>query len=374
MRPLTQFALVVCALTGLAALPCTSRGDEIPREYRETVRKGLEWLVKIQHRDGHWEGIGGDYQVPMTAMCGMALLGEGSTMREGKYRDNIRRAVDWLMDRAQPNGLIGEATSASLGGRYMYGHGFAILFLSSNVGEEDNVRRRSRLVKILEKACKYTRDAQTSRGGWGYTSAKDSGMSGYGKDWDEGSVTATQMQALRAARNAGIIVPEDAIRDAIRYLQKSTTAEGGVIYSLANGGNDVRPALTAAAICCGFSAGEYKGEYVKKWLKFCRNRLIMPDKGRMQFHEYTHYYYGQVIYVLGDDRYKKMFPDAKADEVLTWTKYRKVMFASLKASQSADGSWSEDNWAARSVGPVYVTACYLTLLQLDKGNLPIYMR
>ena len=34
----------------------------------------------------------------MTALAGMALLMEGSTLREGKYSDNIRKAVDWLMD------------------------------------------------------------------------------------------------------------------------------------------------------------------------------------------------------------------------------------------------------------------------------------
>jgi hypothetical protein len=367
MRRITPVVLLG-ALMGLTVQPAASRGEEIPREYRETVRKGLEWLARNQFKDGHWEGNNGQYAVSMTSLCGMALLCEGSTIREGRYRDNIRRAADWLMDRAQPNGLIGAPGRMSEGGRYMYGHGFGVLFLACVVGEEENVQRREKLVRILEKACKYTRHAQTRRGGWGYLSAKD------GDDFDEGSVTITQMQALRAARNAGVIVPGDAIRDAIRYLQKSTTPEGGVIYSLTYGGNDVRPALTAAAVCCGFSAGEYQGGGVKKWLKFCRDRLTMPDKGRMAHHEYTHYYYAQVIYVLGEDRYKKLFPDAKSDEILTWSKYRKALFDDLKRTQSPDGSWSDDNWTARMVGPIYVTACYLTCLQLDKGILPIYQR
>ena len=90
--------------------------------------------------------------------------------------------------------------------------------------------------------------------------------------------------------------------------------------------------------------------------------------------EYTHYYYAQVVYILGEDGYKKMFPDAKSDELLTWKKYRKAVFDEFKRSQSADGSWSADSWTARMVGPVYVTACYLTILQLDKAALPIYQR
>jgi hypothetical protein len=371
MRSLSLAALAGGALLVLLAAPANSRGEEIPKEYRETVRKGLEWVAKTQFKDGHWEGTGGQYAISMTALGGMALLCEGSTIREGKYRDNIRRACNFLMEKQQTNGLIGVPSSPSEGGRYMYGHGFAVMFLACIVGEEENARRRAKLVKILEKACKYSRDAQTDRGGWGYISAKD------GSNFDEGSVTITQMQGLRAARNAGIIVPNEAITKGIKYLSDSTDPDGGVQYSLAFGGGGRgagRPALTAAAICCGFSAGEYKGDLVKKWIKFCQLRLTMPGGARMGHDEYTHYYYAQVVYVLGDDRYKKMFPDAKADEVLKWSKYRKTLFDEFKRTQSADGSWSADSWTARMVGPIYVTACYLTIMQLDKAALPIYQR
>jgi hypothetical protein len=374
MRHLTSAVVFGCALLGAAIQPAC-RGDEIPREYRDVINKGLEWLAKHQHSDGHWEGKDGEYQVPMTALAGMALLCEGSTMREGKYRDNIKRAVSWLLDRQQPNGLIGVPGGKGLAGRYMYGHGFAILFLACNVGEEDGPRRRAQLTAALEKACKYCRDAQTFRGGWGYVSAKDSGMSGFGKDFDEGSVTVTQMQALRAARNAGIIVPKTAIDEGLKYLQKSTTPQGGVIYSLALGGQDPRPALTAAAVCCGFSAGEYNSELAKKWVAFCKDHLSTPGDGKRMGHdEYTHYYWAQCVYVMGDDRYGKMFPKERKDDWVTWTKYRKALFDQLKRTQSMDGSWSEDSWTSRLVGPVYVTASYLTVLQLDKGALPIYQR
>ena len=94
----------------------------------------------------------------------------------------------------------------------------------------------------------------------------------------------------------------------------------------------------------------------------------------MNHDEYTHYYWAQVMYVLGDDRYKKLFPSARSDEVLTWSKYRKAAFDEFKRTQSSDGSWSADSWTARMVGPVYVTACYLTIMQLDKAALPIYQR
>jgi hypothetical protein len=345
------------------------RAEEIPAEYRPAIKKGLEWLAKAQHRDGHWEGVNGQYQVSMTALGGMAFLCEGSTIREGKYRDNIRRAATWLMDRVQSNGLIGNPAIQGEGGRYMYGHGFSVLFLSCVVGEEENAARRRKLVDVLERACKYTYEAQTNRGGWGYVSAKD------GSNFDEGSVTITQVQGLRAARNAGIVVPGDCIKNAVKYLKDSTTDSGGVQYSLAFGGgrSEGRPALTAAAIACGFNAGDYDSAEVKKWFKYCRNMLPTPGDGRRMGHdEYTFYYYSQAVYVLGEDRWLKMFPGDK--EPVTWKKYRKGLFDEIVKQQSRDGSWSAETWTARMVGPVYVTACYLTILQLDKAALPIYQR
>jgi hypothetical protein len=372
MRSLSQRCLLAGGLAlALLAGPTAARGEEIPKEYQATIKKGLTWLAKEQFKDGHWEGINGQYIIPSTALAGMAFLCEGSTIREGKYRDNIRRAVNYLMDRVQPNGMIGNPADPAESGRYMYGHGFGLMFLSCVVGEEENVQRREKLVRLLEKACKFTRDAQTNRGGWGYVSAKD------GSNFDEGSVTVTQVQGLRAARNAGIVVPTNAIKDAQKYLQDSTDNNGGVRYSLAYGAGfgGGRPALTAAAVACGFGFGEYKSDMVKKWLKFCQLQLGMPGDGRRVGHdEYTHYYYCQVVYVLGDDRYKKLFPDAKSDEMLTWSKYRKAVFDEFKRSQSADGSWTTNNWTARSVGGVYVTACFLTMMQLDKAALPIYQR
>src|SRR5690348_16514567 len=80
-----------------------ARAEDIPAKYREVIRKGLEYIAGQQMRDGHWEGNGGAYPTTITALCGMTLLMEGSTMREGKYAERIRKTVDWLMDRSQRN-------------------------------------------------------------------------------------------------------------------------------------------------------------------------------------------------------------------------------------------------------------------------------
>jgi hypothetical protein len=357
---------VACSLCAVGWAPGQARAEELEPKIKDAVNKGLDWLAKQQHRDGHWEAAGGQYAPAMTGVSGMALLMEGSTIREGKYANNIQRAVNWFMARSQPNGLLCNPGGAEAG-RYMYGHGFGLLFLATVYGEEEDDTRRRKLEEILTRAVQFTGKAQTNRGGWGYVSAADGG------NFDEGSVTITQMQAVRAARNAGIVVPKEIIDKGIKYLKDSTNGQGGVIYSLAGGGGgDGRPALTAAAISCGFSAGEYNSELVKRWFKFCQTHIPITTGGgfnRFGHDEYTHYYYSQAMYILGDEGWAKLFSGAKESDSLTWSKYRKATFDNLLRSQGSDGSWNGGH-----VGPVFITAVHLSMLQLDKATLPIYQR
>ena len=351
--------------TVLAFIGQPACAEEIPKEYRDCIRKGLKYLVDTQNRDGHWEAFGSQYPITMTAVSGMAFLMEGSTIKEGKYSKQIRLATDWLMSRAVPSGQIGNPMIPGEAGRYMYGHGFAILFLSSVYGEEEESDRRRKLEEILTKAVLFTGKAQTKRGGWGYVSAADGG------DFDEGSVTVTQMQAVRAARNAGISVPKEIIEKGVKYLKDSTVG-GGVIYSLAGGGGGAGShALTAAAIACGFSAGEYDNPTVKEWIKFCQGHLGGATGGinRIGHDEYTHYYFSQSVYFLGEEGYKKLFPSSRESERLIWSKYRKDSYSNIKSAQNADGSWT-----GSQVGPAFATPIYLCILQLDNNVLPIYQR
>ncbi len=166
-------------------------------------------------------------------------------------------------------------------------------------------------------------------------------------------------------------MPKSIIDKATKYLKDSTTPRGGVIYSLAHGQpapGAERPPLTAAAIACAFSAGEYHSDLAKKWIEYCKT-AIPVGRGRVGHDEYMHYYYAQAMYILGEDGYAKLFPRAPKDEQLTWSKYKAAMFEHIVSTQNRDGSWS-----GGYIGPVFTTATYLTILQLENGNLPIYQR
>src|SRR5438132_14251358 len=128
--------LVLIPILAAAVTPSSGRADALVPKYRDVVHKGLEYVAKQQQRDGHWEGNGGAYPTTITSLCGMALLMDGSTMREGKYADKIRKTADWLMERSQRNGMLGNPNNPTESVRYMYGHGYGLLFLSQVYGAE----------------------------------------------------------------------------------------------------------------------------------------------------------------------------------------------------------------------------------------------
>jgi len=365
-----------------APVPAQEKKDDLKKRVEESVDKGLEYLKKTQAQDGHWEAQGGQYPTTMTALAGMCFLMEGSTLKEGKYSDQIKKAVEWFLapNRQQANGLLGDVRNPTESSRYMYGQGFGTMFLASAYGEEEDKDQREKLEKCLKRAVEFIGKAQTLKkyrrpegkevdvGGWGYVSAAD------GNNFDEGSVTITALQGLRAARNAGIQVPKETIQKATDYLEACTTPDGGVIYSWAGGNGQAmkgqgRPPITAAAVACSFSAGQYKGELAKRWIKFCRENIPIA-KGRIAHDEYQSYYYSQFVYVLGDDRYGQMFDKEPKDTWLTWSKYKEVMFPYIMDQQDK----TTGGWTTGYIGPVFSTSVNLTILQLEKGILPIYQR
>jgi len=316
---------------------------------RKIVDEGLDWLAYNQHKLGHWTAQG-RYPTAMTALAGMAMLSEGSTATQGKYADNIRRAVDYLVRQSRPNGLIGDPIRDD---RYTYGHGFSMLFLSQVLGDEEDEDRRTELVDVLTRAVQFTGQAQTQAGGWGYVSAKDGG------GFDEGSTTITQVQGLRGCRNAGIPVPKEIIDKAVQYIKNCTTAEGGVQYSSKGGGG--RPAITAAAIACLFNAGQYDDDFVPRMIKYCDQNLGSDNRSSYGHWHYAHFYYAQVQYREGGER---------------WERYRNEIRAKLlrEATEVKIGDKTGAEWTQGYIGPVYTTALNLIILQLDNATMPIYQR
>ena len=262
------------ALQSLAAAGATfALGSSLPRpaqaakkdpKWEASIEKGLKWVAKSQSSIGHWTATPAGYPTAMTALAGTALISSGSTTTQGPYAKNVRKAVDYLLSKLRNNGLIGDPMN--LDNRYTYGHGFAMLFLSQILGEEEDKERREELVEALTKATDFSCKAQAPSGGWGYVSTKDQ------PNFDEGSTTITQVQGLRGCRNAGIVVPGEAIDKAKEYIYGCKNADGGISYSSRNRGSS-RPAITAAALASLYNAGDYDSKHVPEMLDYCKKNL-----------------------------------------------------------------------------------------------------
>ena len=55
-------------------------------------------------------------------------------------------------------------------------------------------------------------------------------------------------------------------------------------------------------------------------------------------------------------------------EEAEWAPFRDRLYDKIISEQSANGSW------VGNIGPIYVSACNLIILQLDQAYLPIYQR
>lgn len=346
------FALAARSVHGPAA------GDEdfpkpgsLPEKYQDTVQKGLAYLARNQFPDGHWEGDGGNHPVAMTGLAGLAFLmdGEGPRYRRtprqlnAKHEGALRRAADWLMDKchAGRDGLLysGHASETS---RYMEGHGLATLFLAGVFAcEDDDPARHEKLGRTLERAVKFIAKSQSSQGGWHHTSKIE------GHDFDTIPASVIQVQALQAAANAGIALPGDIINDGQQYLTTS-------LDKIAD--KDRKPAEMAAVFACRLSSGFYPDK-PNDWptgIRVGRDINLARD-------ELTHFYFAQAYFQASQDGHKA-----------GWSDYFAATFDHLQNSQNKDGSWPGAEGI--SAGPVYATAVWCTVLQLERSCYPSMRR
>ena len=315
----------------------------ITPETLKAVRSGLDFLARTQASNGAWRE-GESYPVAVTSLAGMAFLAHGDTPSRGRYAPQLRATAGFLSKCSTRSGLI--TGSGQELGRPMHGHGFALLFLSSTYGMVKKETLRVQMKKVIDNGVSLTARGQSRYGGWTY-------VPGSG---DEGSVTVTQVQALRAAHNAGFTVPPATIEEAVRYIERCSTPQGGISYSLGSGGGP-RLAISAAAVATLYNAGEYDAPVAERCLEYVWGQFNGKSgwsKGGGHDY-YSHLYASQAFYMAGDKYWDEYFP-AVRDQL-------------LKMQAEGEGSWNGDG-----IGKTYGTAIALIILQLPYKYLPVYQR
>lgn len=312
--------------------------DLITPQTQHAIDQGLQFLADQQHEDGSFGSGGYSRNVAVCSLCGMAFMAAGSTPGRGPYGMEVQNCLDFILSHCQDSGFIVVPGTSSHGP--MYGHGFATLFLAETYG----MTMRSDVREKLAKAVDLIVQTQNAEGGWRYQPQR--------RDADI-SVTICQVMALRAARNAGIYVPNDTIDRCIDYVKRSQNADGGFMYMLQQGGQSAFP-RSAAGVVALYSSGIYEGAEIDKGLDYLMS--YMPQGGafaRESHYFYGHYYAVQAMWHAGGD---------------FWEKWYQAIRDELVVRQRKDGAWMD------SICPEYGTAMACIILQMPNNYLPIFQR
>jgi hypothetical protein len=118
-----------------------------------------------------------------------------------------------------------------------------------------------------------------------------------------------QLVALNSARQAGILVPDETINRAIRYVQMCRQAASGGFSYMAGRGNPGF-ARSAAAIVSLQMCGRHDSEEVTGGIKYLKDQGD-PIFQRTTHWEYGHYYAAIGMYMSGKDDFRRWWPKAR---------------------------------------------------------------
>lgn len=319
------------ALLSLSLLPLRGqellqrRTDIIPAQAELVYEKGMQFLAKSQTDEGNWsDGNGGDPGV--VGLCVMAFLAHGEDPVNGPYSNHVRKGVEYIIKQQNDaNGYIGNS---------MYNHAFATTALAEAYGMIPDPK----IAPALEKAVKLILSAQERNnfGGWRYT--PDS------RDADT-TVSGCQMVALFAARNAGLEVPDKAIKKGLAYLTNNRSAEGSFGYTSGSGG---KPTLTAIGVMCLSIAKQKDSKGFENSVNYLKKNLDYRDR---HYPYYFEYYMSQALF--------------HADET-AWNEWNQKNIRYMSTIQNSDGSFPGNH------GSAFSTSGALLSLALNYRFLPIY--
>lgn len=313
------------AVDVMAQDPIERRRDVVPAMVEIVYEKGMKYLAASQSAEGSWNDSVGE-EPGVVGLCVAAFLAHGEDPIDGRYAENIRRGIDFIIrQQDSSNGYIGSS---------MYNHAFAAKALAEAYGQVDNPSIEPALRKAIDLI--LAAQGRNRSGAWRYTPES--------RDADT-TVTGCQLVTLFAARNAGLAVPDEAIRKGLAYLGNNRAANGSYGYTSLTGG---KPTLTAIGLLCQSLAKERDSKGYEASLGFLKENLDYRDR---YYPYYFEYYMSQALF--------------HADEAV-WKEWNERNIRYLSTIQSADGSFPGNQ------GPSFSTAGALLSLALNFRYLPIY--
>jgi hypothetical protein len=383
MRPRRIAALLLPALLVAPAgraggAPTDDRANQAAATYsdathldqaRRIADRALAFLASRMRTNGSFERVGGEYfpRVAGGALAALAFMANGHTADEGsdRYAPQLRLLLDWLVSQAQ----TAECTCSAVPGPHevvklvdpgfnpsqTHGHGYATWALAMACGMSfgaENDLQRAHVRRVLQGAVHALELSQSEQGGWMYTLERSD---------HEGSVTVTVLQALRAAKEAGMRVDAGVIQRAIGYLDNSQVSDGdspalgAFRYRLAD--PKVSFALTAAAIASLNQTGDYDSKHCDLGIAYMRQKdpLLTLTAEPTRWPWYERLYATQAYFQYRDLRHFRQW-------------YPRLVERAAN-DQRDDGSFQDGEF-----GDIYATASAALTLAVPFGYLPTFQR
>ena len=340
------------------------------------VAKGLRWLISTQGKDGGWGQDGGETSyvrqgehlestgndVANTAVVAEALLHTGNTPTRGEYREQMARAVQFVLAHVEQSPGDGLAVTDLHGtqiqrklGPYIDTFMAAKLLaeLDGDMGtQQSNARVRSGLQKCVAKIEKN----QLKDGSWNIAGG-----------WAPILGTSMASQSLAIAQSKGAVRSDMALAkiDAYSKLQPAATpgAGGGI------GGGVVSGMVTGSGGALSASAGVPLYQSAQQLEQLTRTEEDRK-KNAAQIKDISD--------ALSNDRFVTGFGSIGGEEFFSWLnvseslhrtggaewqKWNTDTKAKLLKLQNEDGTWAGHHCIT---GRVAVTSAAILLLTADR--------
>ncbi len=282
---------------------CGDKSDDL----KKTVEAGLKWLVKMQKEDGHWSSRGHGHMADdraTTALALMALLADGNSEITGPFKDNVQRALGWLLKHQRDDG--------GFSGASFYSEGIVVLCIV----EAFVMGGTERAYEAAQKGINFIVKGQRKGGGWMYRVTDEPECDG------DVSVTGNVFQVLKQGQMAYLDFDDASLGRTAKFIENATD-ENGWVYYRAYGG-EKRHHKTFALTAIGNLIRLYSGKKLdEKGLQVVRDNRA-EAKDNMYF-----MYFGTMLSFLAGGE--------------AWSDWRDMMIPALMEKQvkegDAAGSW-----------------------------------
>ena len=347
------------------------------KQVDQSVQQGLEYLISQQAGDGSFP-TKEDGQPGVTSLCVMSFLANGHLPGEGKYGDELSKAVAFVCSHQTESGVIASAHPGGLeisrdfahhlGKTISYNHAISSLMLSEVYGMTAGLDSQvdesviERCLDVSLKMHRWPKPRKVDRGGWRYAQQQRDAESDL-------SLTGWQLMFLRSARNAGFEVPSEPIEEATSYVLRCFRPDFDTFNYYVRGKEDRRSRGMAGA---GILALAHAGLHHRKETLSAGDWILQHDFGhyndqlkftqKVWYNDCYHYgvfYCSQAMYQLGGKYWEEFFP--KTSSVLI-------------KNQGNNGSWAACNSSGRVYGQCYSSALSILGLSAPNQLLPIFHR